>query len=113
MIRYRVPFFAVGRGTAPDQESAASKPCSTRPTSGSWTTANSFSTSRPPRTEIAGSAIYAAFDYKKGKGLASRIDVEGARFLFPEFVHDVVWNHALCTMKEEVERKHAPPPNGN
>jgi hypothetical protein len=26
---------------------------------------------------------------------------------FPEFVHDVVWNHALCTIKEEVERKHA------
>jgi len=21
-------------------------------------------------------------------------------------VHDVAWNHALCTIKEEVERKH-------
>jgi len=30
----------------------------------------------------------------------------GARFLFPGFVHDVVWNHALCTMKEDVERGH-------
>ena len=29
-----------------------------------------------------------------------------ARFLFPEFVHDVVWNHALCTLKEDVERGH-------
>jgi hypothetical protein len=27
--------------------------------------------------------------------------------LFPGFVHDVVWNHALCTIKEDVERKHA------
>jgi len=26
--------------------------------------------------------------------------------LFPAFIHDVVWNHALCTIKEEVERKH-------
>jgi len=31
---------------------------------------------------------------------------KGARLLFPEFVHDVVWNHALCTIKEDVERKH-------
>ena len=25
------------------------------------------------------------------------------RVLFPGFVHDVVWNHALCSIKEEVE----------
>jgi len=24
-----------------------------------------------------------------------------------------VWNHALCTIKEDVERKHASPPDGN
>jgi len=51
-------------------------------------------------------SIYAAFDYKKGKGLASRMMWKGARLLFPEFAHDIVWNHALCTIKEEVERKH-------
>ena len=28
-----------------------------------------------------------------------------ARLLFSEFVHDIVWNHALCTIKENVERK--------
>jgi flavin-dependent dehydrogenase len=50
-------------------------------------------------------AIYAAFDYRKGKGIASRIMWRTARFLFPEFVHDVVWNHALCTIKEDVEGK--------
>ena len=38
---------------------------------------------------------------------------EGVRLLFPEFVHDIVWNHALCTIKEDVERKHASPPDGN
>ncbi len=51
-------------------------------------------------------SIYAAFDYKKGKGFASRMMWRGARLLFPEFVHDVVWNHALCTIKEDVEREH-------
>jgi hypothetical protein len=52
--------------------------------------------------------IYAAFDYKRGKSLASRMMWRCGRFLFPEFVHDVVWNHAVCTIKEEIERKNAP-----
>jgi hypothetical protein len=50
-------------------------------------------------------SIYAAFDYKKGKGFVGRILWSMARSVFPGFVHDVVWNHALCTLKEEVERK--------
>jgi hypothetical protein len=52
-------------------------------------------------------SIYAAFDYKKGHGFAGRVLWGVARVLFPGFVHDVVWNHALCAIKEEVERKHA------
>jgi len=57
-------------------------------------------------------SIYAGFDYKKGKGFAHRSLWKGSRVLFPEFVHDVVWNHALCCIKEQVERKHdyTPPP---
>jgi flavin-dependent dehydrogenase len=55
-------------------------------------------------------SIYASFDYKKGRGIASRVLWRAARLLFPEFVHDVVWNHALCAIKEEVERKHASAP---
>jgi hypothetical protein len=51
-------------------------------------------------------SIYAAFDFKKGSGVVGRVLWEGARLLFPGFVHDVVWNHALCTIKEEVERKY-------
>jgi len=51
-------------------------------------------------------AIYAAFDYKKGNGFASRMMWKAVRLLFPGFVHDVVWNHALCMIKEEVELKH-------
>ena len=55
-------------------------------------------------------SIYAAFDYKKGDGIVRRVLWEGTRLLFPGFVHDVVWNYALCTIKEEVERKrhHSP-----
>jgi hypothetical protein len=55
-------------------------------------------------------SIYAAFNYKKGHGFAGRVLWGVARVLFPGFVHDVVWNHALCTIKEEVERKHAHTP---
>jgi flavin-dependent dehydrogenase len=51
-------------------------------------------------------SIYASFNYKRGKGLGSRMVWKAARLLFPGFIHDVVWNHALCTIKEEVERKH-------
>lgn len=50
-------------------------------------------------------SIYAAFDYKKGDGVAGRILWEGTRVLFPGFVHDIVWNYTLCTIKEQVERK--------
>jgi hypothetical protein len=52
-------------------------------------------------------SVYAAFDYKKGRHFAEKILWGVARALFPGFVHDVVWNHALCTIKEEVERKSA------
>lgn len=51
-------------------------------------------------------SIYAAFDFKRGKGFFRRMLWRGARLLFPAFIHDVVWNHALCMIKEEVERKH-------
>jgi hypothetical protein len=60
----------------------------------------------PTRDGNSRLSIYAAFDYKRGKGFASRVLWKGIRVLFPEFVHDVVWNHALCSIKEEVERKH-------
>ena len=47
--------------------------------------------------------IYTAYDYKRGKGVVSRIFWWLFRLLFPAFVHDVVWNHALCTIKEDAE----------
>jgi hypothetical protein len=51
--------------------------------------------------------VYAAFDFKRGKRLAGRILWRGIRRLFPKFVHDIVWNHALCTIKERVEQRQA------
>ena len=51
-------------------------------------------------------SIYASFSYKRGKSWGSRTVWKAARVLFPGFIHDVVWNHALCTIKEQVERKH-------
>lgn len=52
-------------------------------------------------------SIYAAFDYKRGKSFLSRILWWIAKAFFPEFVHDVVWNHALCTIKELIEQQHS------
>ena len=47
--------------------------------------------------------IYAAFDFKKGKGPFMRVFWWFFRLVFPAFVHDVVWNHALCSIKEDAE----------
>jgi flavin-dependent dehydrogenase len=63
----------------------------------------------PTRDRNIRLSIYAAFDYKRGKSFMSRVLWGMVRVLFPAFVHDVVWNHALCTIKEEVEQKHRHP----
>ncbi len=46
--------------------------------------------------------VYVGFDFIKGKGLG-RIGWWFGRRLFPEFVHDVVWNHSLCELKSLAE----------
>jgi hypothetical protein len=48
--------------------------------------------------------IYTAYDYKKGSTIFSKLFWWLFRLLFPAFIHDVVWNHALCTIKEDAER---------
>jgi flavin-dependent dehydrogenase len=47
--------------------------------------------------------IYTSFDYKKGKRALTKVFWWFVRQLFPAYIHDVVWNHALCSIKEEVE----------
>lgn len=48
-------------------------------------------------------SIYLGFDYARGKSFLSRPLWRLFRLLFPEIVHDVVWNHALCQLKGVAE----------
>ena len=47
--------------------------------------------------------IYTSFDFKRGNWILTKILWWLVRHLFPAFVHDVVWNHALCSIKETAE----------
>ncbi|MFZ7112461.1 MAG: NAD(P)/FAD-dependent oxidoreductase [Desulfatiglandales bacterium] len=47
--------------------------------------------------------IYTAFDFKRGGGVGTKIFWRFFRLFFPAFLHDIVWNHALCTIKQEAE----------
>lgn len=48
-------------------------------------------------------SIYVAFDFARGRSVFSRSGWWAFRALFPAFVHDVLWNHSLCEMKDKVE----------
>jgi len=52
--------------------------------------------------------IYTAFNFKKGASLAARCLWGLVRWFFPHYLHDVIWNHALCCIKAEVERQTRP-----
>jgi len=43
--------------------------------------------------------IYTAFDFKTGRTIHGRLFFKALRRLFPDYAHDVVWNHAVCTIK--------------
>jgi hypothetical protein len=47
--------------------------------------------------------IYLAFDYARGSSPTGRLLFGAFRLLFPEFIHDVLWNHALCEFKQSAE----------
>lgn len=49
--------------------------------------------------------VYTAFDFRKGNHPLGRIFWRALRWLFPEYAHDVVWNHAVCAIKAEAERR--------
>ena len=49
--------------------------------------------------------IYTAFDYKRGGNPATKLFWKGFRHLFPDYAHDVVWNHAICCIKAEAEKR--------
>jgi flavin-dependent dehydrogenase len=50
--------------------------------------------------------VYLAFDYARGTSAAEQIIWWAFRRLFPEFVHDVLWNHGLCELKQAAEKRH-------
>ena len=50
-----------------------------------------------------GLSIYVTFDFSAGKGPLGRLAQNIFRLLFPAFVHDVIWNHSLCQMKDCIE----------
>lgn len=49
--------------------------------------------------------IYLAFDYPRGRTLPERLYWRLFKWMFPEFIHDVLWNHALCEMKHLAETR--------
>jgi flavin-dependent dehydrogenase len=59
-----------------------------------------FTVDPGPRCSLS---IYLGFDYARGISLLSRPLWRLFRLLFPESVHDVIWNHALCELKGVVE----------
>jgi len=48
-------------------------------------------------------SIYVAYDFPRGGRVPRRMFWRLFRLLFPGFVHDVIWNHALCRLKQLVE----------
>jgi hypothetical protein len=58
--------------------------------------------------EVCAVSIYVAFNFVRGKTWLTRPFWWLFRRLFPAFVHDVLWNHSLCELKDIVEAVHDP-----
>jgi flavin-dependent dehydrogenase len=48
-------------------------------------------------------SIYVAFNFHKGQNLFSYAFWRLFKFLFPTYLHDVLWNHSQCKLKDIVE----------
>ncbi len=47
--------------------------------------------------------IYVGFDFPKGRGPLGRIGWSFLRRTFPQYAHDVLWNHSLCKLRDLAE----------
>jgi hypothetical protein len=47
--------------------------------------------------------IYVGFDFPRGKGPLGRIGWPLFSRVFPEYAHDVLWNHSLCMIRDLAE----------
>ncbi|MBM3879670.1 MAG: hypothetical protein FJ387_08100 [Verrucomicrobia bacterium] len=59
----------------------------------------------PLTGELSALSIYVGFNFARGTTGLSRVWAWLFRHLFPAFVHDVVWNHSLCQLRDVVERE--------
>ena len=50
-------------------------------------------------------SIYVAFCFPRGRSFPGRAFWWVYRHLFPAFVHDVLWNHSLCQLRDVVETR--------
>jgi hypothetical protein len=53
--------------------------------------------------EVCALSIYVAFNFVRGRTWVTRPFWRLFRLLFPAFIHDVLWNHSLCQLKDIVE----------
>ena len=49
--------------------------------------------------------VFLSFNYARGTTAWERLFWRAFRFFFPEFVHDVLWNFALCELKQAAEER--------
>jgi hypothetical protein len=56
--------------------------------------------------EVCALSIYVAFNFARGHSWWTWPFWRVFRLLFPAFVHDVLWNHSLCQLKNSVEAEH-------
>ncbi len=56
--------------------------------------------STPNRSLVS---VFLAFDYPRGDSTPMNLFWRSFQFLFPEFVHETLWNHALCELKQTCE----------
>jgi flavin-dependent dehydrogenase len=57
----------------------------------------------PAEKQSSNLTIYLAYDFAQGKSWGARLFWTAFRLLFPAFVHDVIWNQALCQFKNIAE----------
>ena len=57
-----------------------------------------------PEGERCHLVVYSVFNFKRGQGLVSRSFWGLFRGLFPRWLHDVVWTHAMCCLKDDLEK---------
>jgi hypothetical protein len=51
-------------------------------------------------------SIYVAFNFRRDRRRWARPLWWLVRRGFPAFIHDVIWNHSLCRLKDLVEEPH-------